>query len=76
MDFDYSPRTKDLQARLHRFMEEHIYPAEPRWWAEIEENTRAGRRWQPLKVIEDLKPVARATACGTCSCPTACAAPA
>ena len=60
MDFDYSPRTKDLQARLHRFMEEHIYPAEPRWWAEIEENTRAGRRWQPLKVIEDLKPVARA----------------
>ena len=60
MDFDYSPRTKDLQARLHHFMDEHIYPAEPRWWAEIEENTRAGRRWQPLKVIEDLKPVARA----------------
>ncbi len=60
MDFDFSPRTKDLQARLHRFMDEHIYPAEPRWWAEIEENTRAGRRWQPLKVIEDLKPVARA----------------
>ena len=59
MDFDFSPRTKDLQARLHRFMDEHIYPAEPRWWAEIEENTRAGRRWQPLKVIEDLKPVAR-----------------
>ena len=60
MDFDYSPRTKDLQARLHRFMDEYIYPAEPRWWAEIEENTRAGHRWQPLKVIEDLKPVARA----------------
>ncbi len=60
MDFDFSSRTKDLQARLHRFMDEHIYPAEPRWWAEIEENTRAGRRWQPLKVIEDLKPVARA----------------
>lgn len=60
MDFDFSPRTKDLQARLHRFMDEHVYPAEPRWWAEIEENTRAGRRWQPLKVIEDLKPVARA----------------
>jgi acyl-CoA dehydrogenase len=60
MDFDYAPRTKDLQARLHRFMDEYIYPAEPRWWAEIEENTRAGRRWQPLKVIEDLKPVARA----------------
>ena len=60
MDFDYSPRTKDLQARLHHFMEAHVYPAEPRWWAEIEENTRAGRRWQPLKVIEELKPVARA----------------
>ena len=28
MDFDYSPRTKELQAQLLRFMDEHIYPAE------------------------------------------------
>jgi acyl-CoA dehydrogenase len=60
MDFDYSPRTKDLQARLSGFMRQHVYPAEGRWWEEIEANTRAGRRWSPLPVIEDLKPKARA----------------
>ena len=28
MDFEYLARTKDLQARLLRFMDEFIYPAE------------------------------------------------
>jgi acyl-CoA dehydrogenase len=60
MDFDYSPKTKALQARLKTFMDQHVYPAEARWWAELEENTQAGRRWTPLRVIEDLKPLARA----------------
>jgi len=59
MDFSYSPRTQELQARLLRFMDEHIYPAEPAWWAEIEANTAAGKRWTPLEVIEKLKPKAR-----------------
>ena len=60
MDFDYSPKTKALQARLKTFMDQHVYAAEARWWAELEENTQAGRRWTPLRVIEDLKPLARA----------------
>ena len=60
MDFDYSPKTKALQARLKTFMDQHVYPAEERWWTELEENTQAGRRWTPLRVIEDLKPLARA----------------
>ena len=60
MDFAYSPRTQELQQRLRDFMERHVYPAEPQWWAELEANTQAGRRWTPLKVIEDLKPKARA----------------
>jgi acyl-CoA dehydrogenase len=60
MDFDYSPKTKELQARLRSFMERHVYPAEARWWAELEENSQAGKRWSPLRVIEDLKPLARA----------------
>ncbi len=59
MDFSYSPRTQELQARLLRFMDEHVYPAEAAWWAEIEANTAAGRRWTPLEVIEKLKPKAR-----------------
>ncbi len=60
MDFGYSPRTQELQAKLTRFMEEHIYPSEKLWWDELEANTRAGKRWSPLNVIENLKPKARA----------------
>jgi acyl-CoA dehydrogenase len=60
MDFDYSPRTRDLQARVTAFMERHIVPAEAAYWAEIEANTSAGRRWTPLQLIEDLKAKARA----------------
>jgi len=59
MDFDYSPRTQELQARLLDFMQRHVYPAEGAWWAELEANTQAGKRWTPLRVIEDLKPKAR-----------------
>ena len=60
MDFSYSPRTQALQAQLHAFMREHVYPAEARYFAEIEANTQAGKRWTPLQVIEELKPKARA----------------
>ena len=41
-------------------MDEHIYPAEARYEAEIEANTKAGKRWTPLQTIEELKPKARA----------------
>ncbi len=60
MDFEYSEKVKALQAKLQRFMDEHIYPNEAAHHEEIEENTRAGRRWTPLKSIEDLKVKARA----------------
>ena len=59
MDFSYSARTQELQAQLLRFMDDHIYPAEAAYAAEIEANTRAGKRWTPLQVIEDLKAKAR-----------------
>jgi acyl-CoA dehydrogenase len=59
MDFAYSARTAELQTRLLRFMDEHIYPNEATWWAEIEANTRAGKRWTPIAMIEGLKPKAR-----------------
>jgi len=55
MDFDYSPKTKELQAKLLRFMDEHIYPAEGAHHAEVEANTAAGKRWTPLQTIESLK---------------------
>jgi acyl-CoA dehydrogenase len=60
MDFAYSPRTVELQGRLLAFIAEHVLPAEPRYFAEIEANTAAGKRWTPLQLIEDLKVKARA----------------
>jgi acyl-CoA dehydrogenase len=60
MDFAYSPRTLELQAKLLKFMDDHIYPAEAKVEAEIAANTAAGKRWTPLNTIEELKPKARA----------------
>jgi acyl-CoA dehydrogenase len=60
MDFDFSPRSKDLQARLKDFMARHVTPNEGRYAAEIAANTQAGKRWTPLPLIEELKPMARA----------------
>ncbi|MEY4645340.1 MAG: hypothetical protein RLZZ596_2171 [Pseudomonadota bacterium] len=55
MDFDFSPRTKDLQQRLLKFMDQHIYPNEKAFHDEIEANTQQGKRWTPLQTIEALK---------------------
>jgi acyl-CoA dehydrogenase len=60
MDFAYTPKTQALRERLLAFMDEHIYPAEPRYDEELAANTAAGRRWTPLQVIEELKVKARA----------------
>src|SRR5260221_12787998 len=55
MHFEFSAKVKDLQKRLTAFMDEHIYPNERRFEVEI-----ATDRWQPTKIIEELKPKARA----------------
>ncbi len=60
MDFAYSERTKALQAKVSRFMDENVYPAEERFFAEVQENRRKGNPWVPTRVIEDLKQKARA----------------
>ncbi len=60
MDFAYSARTQELAARLQAFMTGHVVPNEARYFAEIEANTQAGKRWTPLPLIEELKAEARA----------------
>src|ERR1700682_3010385 len=55
MNFEHSSKVKDFEQRLVAFMDEHVYPNEARYHREIEEN-----RWQPVPVIEELKPKARA----------------
>jgi acyl-CoA dehydrogenase len=56
MEFHFSPKVKDLQQRVTAFMEEHIYPSESKY----QEHCEGPDRWQPVPVIEDLKPKARA----------------
>ena len=51
MDFDYSPKTKELQAKLTQFKEDYIYPAEKDYAAEMAANTAAGKRWTPLQTV-------------------------
>ena len=60
MDFDYSPKVQDLQARLTRFMQDHIYPSERVYHAEVEANRKAGNAWIPTRIMEENKAGARA----------------
>jgi len=55
MDFEYSPKVKELQKKLVAFMNEHIYPNEKAWY----DHCHGPDRWQPVPIIEQLKPKAR-----------------
>ena len=55
MHFDFTPKVQDLQKRLQAFMDEHIYPNEKLFYEQVAQN-----RWQPVPIIEELKPKARA----------------
>ena len=54
MNLDTTEKVKDIQARLLRFMDEHIYPNEAAFDAEV-----AQAHWQPSQVMEELKAKAR-----------------
>jgi len=56
MDFEYSAKTKQLQKKLIAFMDEHIYPNEHKYYAHV----RSDKRWEPVPIIEELKPKAKA----------------
>ena len=56
MDFDYSPKVIKLQATLRAFMEADVYPSEQRFDDEVGQ----GDRWQPTRLIEELKAKAKA----------------
>lgn len=57
MNFDYTDKMKDLQAKLNRFMEEHVYPIENEYfhWTHNPENF-----WKVWPGLEALKEKARA----------------
>jgi len=56
MDFDYTPRVRELIEKLNKFMDEVIYPAEP----VFEEQMKSSKdRWSLPPIMEDLKAEAR-----------------
>jgi acyl-CoA dehydrogenase len=55
LNFDFSPKVQDLQKRVTAFMQEHVYPNEPKWEAHV----RSDKRWEHVPVIEELKKKAR-----------------
>jgi acyl-CoA dehydrogenase len=56
MYFEFSDKVKALQKRVSAFMDEHIYPNEKTFFAQINE----GDRWQPTSIVEQLKKKAKA----------------
>ena len=55
MDFTFNDKTKEYQERVSAFMDKHIYPNEHRFHEEI----ASGDRWQPVALLEELKPLAK-----------------
>ena len=60
MNFDYTPKVRELQARLQEFMAVHVYPNERCFRDEVEGNRAKGNPWIPTKLVEELKTRARA----------------
>lgn len=58
MDFDYSPRTRELIARVREFMDLHVYPAEDIYARQMADF--GAERFQVPSVLEPLKDKARA----------------
>lgn len=56
MNFEYSDKSKELQARLHRFMEEYIYPNEKGW---NEFHFKPENAWKNWSKLDELKELAR-----------------
>lgn len=56
MEFDYSPKVKELQKRVQSFMDEHVYPNEETYYTQLGQQ---GDRWQIPPIMEELKAKAK-----------------
>jgi acyl-CoA dehydrogenase len=59
MDFDYSPRQREWMKRVRDFMEQHIYPAEETYTAQMNAAREKGNPWIVVPVVEELKAKAK-----------------
>jgi acyl-CoA dehydrogenase len=55
MDFDLTERQAHFRDRVRLFIDQHVRPRQKDYYRQIGE----GDRWQPLPLIEELKPLAR-----------------
>ena len=60
MNFDYTPKVRELRERLLAFMAARVYPNERRYRDEVEANRANGNPWIPTRLVEELKVEARA----------------
>ena len=56
MHFEHSAKVEELRRRLLDFMDAHIHPNEATYQAQ---QAAASDRWQPVPIVEELKPTAR-----------------
>ena len=56
MEFEYSPKVKELQKRVQDFMDGYIYPNEQTY---VDQLNSQGDRWQIPPIMEELKAKAR-----------------
>jgi len=56
VDFEFSRRSREYGGRLAAFMDEHIYPNEERFYAQLQE----GDHWEEPALLDELKAKARA----------------
>jgi acyl-CoA dehydrogenase len=56
MDFSFSPKTEDYLRRLGVFMDEHVYPNETHYEAQLQ----SGNRWEEPALLAGLQGKARA----------------
>jgi acyl-CoA dehydrogenase len=57
MDFEQTDKVKSWVARVEAFMDEYVLPNETLYWEQLD---GASDRWQPVPIVETLKPKAQA----------------
>ncbi len=56
MDFAYTEKVETLRRRVQDFMDRHVYPNEAVY---RDQQAAMADRWQPVPIVEELKPLAR-----------------
>jgi acyl-CoA dehydrogenase family protein 10 len=59
LPFPFSSRARELYDKVASFIATRVAPKERAWVAELQANTAAGKRWTPIRIVEDIKAQAK-----------------